>query len=124
MKYLSASNKTLGFLNFIILAGTIYGLVTYELTLPYLLLSLLFYFIFSGLGVGMMLHRYYTHNSFEFKSDFLRKVLTYIGLLAARGSIIGWVYVHRMHHKHSDTGDDPHIRNMKILNLLFKYLRH
>lgn len=121
MKYLSASNKTLGFLNSLILLGTIYGTITYEFTIPYILLTILFYFIFSGLGVGMMLHRYYSHGSFEFKSDVLRKVLTYVSLLSARGSIIGWVYVHRMHHKHSDTENDPHIRNMKILNLLFPY---
>jgi stearoyl-CoA desaturase (delta-9 desaturase) len=33
---------------------------------------------------------------------------TGIAVLAGRGSPIGWVYIHRMHHATSDTEKDPH----------------
>lgn len=122
MKYLSASNQTVGFLNSLILLGTIYGLYTYEFSVGYMLLTLVFYFIYSGIGIGITMHRYYTHKSFEFKYKFLEVIFTYMGLLAARGSIIGWVHVHREHHAYSDTEKDPHIKNMSFLKLFFPYL--
>jgi len=121
MKYLTASNKSVRFLNLIILTGTIYGLLTYELTWEYLLLSLVFYFLYSGIGVGIMLHRYYTHKSFEFKYKFVKELFTLLSLLAARGSIIGWVYIHRMHHRYSDSTNDPHIRNMSLVKIFFPF---
>ena len=55
-----------------------------------------------------MMHRYFTHKSFEFKSKILEKILTAISIAALRGSPFGWVYIHRMHHANSDTDKDPH----------------
>jgi fatty-acid desaturase len=121
MKYLAASNKSVGFLNFIVLFGTLYGLFTYDLTLEYLLLTLLFYFLYSGIGVGITLHRYYTHKSFEFKHRVIKELFTLLALMSARGSVIGWVYIHRMHHRYSDSETDPHIRNMSVLKVFFPF---
>lgn len=56
----------------------------------------------------MMLHRYYSHKSFEFKSNTIRQIFTIITILAGRGSPIGWSYIHRQHHAYSDTDRDPH----------------
>jgi stearoyl-CoA desaturase (delta-9 desaturase) len=58
-----------------------------------------------------MLHRYYTHKSFEFKYVFLKWAFTFVSILSGRGSPLGWVYVHRRHHAYSDTEKDPHSPN-------------
>jgi stearoyl-CoA desaturase (delta-9 desaturase) len=55
----------------------------------------------------MMLHRYYTHKSFKLNST-VQWILTIFSVLAGRGSPLGWVYIHRIHHATSDTEKDPH----------------
>src|SRR5205823_5712496 len=35
-------------------------------------------------------------------------VLTVLGALANQGGPLQWVATHRLHHRHSDTKDDPH----------------
>lgn len=83
-----------------------------------LLTATLFYFLYSAVGLGMMYHRYWTHKSFEFKNKIVKWVFTLFGILTGRGSIIGWVHVHREHHAFSDTDKDPHIANMSLLKIL------
>jgi stearoyl-CoA desaturase (delta-9 desaturase) len=73
-----------------------------------LFVILLFYFVYCGIGIGMMYHRYFSHHSFSFKHKFVEKIFTLISALAGRGSPLGWVYVHRLHHAFSDTEKDPH----------------
>ena len=92
----------------IAMIGSIIGLSYYDITPINLLLILIGYFTYSGIGISMMMHRYYTHRSFEFKSELIKKIFTYIAIISGRGSIIGWVYVHRLHHAFSDTERDPH----------------
>ena len=46
--------------------------------------------------------------NFKFKNELLRKIFTVIAILAGRGSPLGWVYIHRLHHRHADTENDPH----------------
>jgi fatty-acid desaturase len=84
------------------------GLMFFEFSIQGLLVFLIFYFLYIGVGISMTLHRYYTHRSFEFKNKFIKKVCTIIGILAGRGSVLGWVYIHREHHAYADTPDDPH----------------
>lgn len=38
----------------------------------------------------------------------LKWTLTALAVLAGRGSPLGWVYIHRLHHATSDTEKDPH----------------
>ena len=38
----------------------------------------------------------------------MKWICTLIAILSGRASILGWVYVHRLHHAHSDTEKDPH----------------
>jgi len=38
----------------------------------------------------------------------LHWVFTFISILTGRGSPLGWVYIHRLHHAFSDTDKDPH----------------
>jgi len=52
-------------------------------------------------------HRYFSHQSFEAPTWYEYLVLL-LGPLSGTGHAIGWAGVHRMHHAHSDTEQDPH----------------
>jgi stearoyl-CoA desaturase (delta-9 desaturase) len=84
------------------------GLFYAPITLGTATTTLIFYFLYSCVGVSMMLHRYYTHRSFEFKNKFVKYLCTFFAVVSCRGTIAGWVYIHRLHHKYSDTEKDPH----------------
>lgn len=70
-------------------------------------MSLVAFYCYSILGLSVMLHRYYSHRSFEL-NPVIKWSLTAFAVLAGRGSPLGWVYIHRMHHSTSDTQKDPH----------------
>lgn len=103
-----ASPAALSLIQLIAGLGTLVGLWFFEFNITNIVLILLGYFLYSGIGLGMMYHRYWTHKSFEFKSIPLMWIFTWFGIVAGRGSIIGWVHVHREHHAYSDTDKDPH----------------
>lgn len=87
---------------------TLAGIFVFEYDLTAVATIILFYFLYAGLGVSMMFHRYYTHKSFKMNKN-LAWVFTWLGILAGRGSPMGWVYVHRDHHANADIdGKDPH----------------
>lgn len=77
-------------------------------TIGNLLISVICFYILNILGVWITLHRYYSHNSFEFKSKYLKYFFTVLALLAGRGSVLSWVYIHKQHHRYSDGDKDPH----------------
>lgn len=100
------------------------GLFFVDFTSTNLVLLLIGYFLYSGVGVSMMMHRYYTHKSFEFKHPVVKWICTWFALMAGRGGVIGWVYIHRLHHAHSDTEKDPHYSSLTFLGIFFpKYNR-
>ena len=70
------------------------------------LIALSFY-LFSGLGITIGYHRYFTHGGFE-TSRFVRGLLAVAGSMAVQGSVIEWVADHRRHHAFSDKEGDPH----------------
>ena len=70
------------------------------------IIALAFYF-FTGLGISIGFHRYFTHRSFKAKQG-LRVVLAIAGSMAVEGPVLGWVADHRRHHKYSDREGDPH----------------
>jgi len=63
---------------------------------------------FQGLGVVITYHRYYAHKSFEFKNPVIKWLFTYFAVMGGQGSPMIWTAVHKMHHKHTDTEQDPH----------------
>ena len=77
-------------------------------TISNVLISLVSFYILNILGIWMTLHRFYSHRSFKFKNKILYWFFTTVAVLAGRGSPLGWVYLHRHHHKYSDTEKDPH----------------
>jgi stearoyl-CoA desaturase (delta-9 desaturase) len=87
----------------------LYGVNNYYIfTLENLLLTIIGFYVLNILGIWLTYHRYFSHHAFKFKNKFLEWIFTIIGLLAGRGSPLGWVYLHRKHHRYSDTDKDPH----------------
>ena len=65
------------------------------------------FFLGSGIGTGIGLHRYFTHHAFVCGPK-LRAVLAILGGSAWQGPISQWVADHRRHHRFADTPLDPH----------------
>jgi len=65
------------------------------------------FYLFSGLGIAMGFHRYFTHGSFKAARGF-KIALGVAGSMAVEGPILDWVSDHRRHHRHSDKEGDPH----------------
>src|SRR5580698_5488072 len=51
-------------------------------------------YLLSALGITVGFHRLFTHKSFE-TSCFVRFLLATLGSMAAQGSVLKWVAVHR-----------------------------
>jgi stearoyl-CoA desaturase (delta-9 desaturase) len=65
------------------------------------------FYLFSGLGIAMGFHRYFTHGSFKSARAF-KILLGVAGSMAIEGPLLDWVSDHRRHHKYSDKEGDPH----------------
>ncbi|WP_214108053.1 acyl-CoA desaturase [Acrocarpospora catenulata] len=65
------------------------------------------FYIVSGLGVTVGLHRFFTHGSFKAKRP-MKIALGIAGSLSLEMSVLDWVATHRKHHKFSDKDGDPH----------------
>ncbi|GAA3018438.1 acyl-CoA desaturase [Streptosporangium longisporum] len=65
------------------------------------------FYVITGLGVTVGLHRHFTHGSFKAKRP-LKIALGIAGSLAMEMSVLDWVATHRKHHKFSDKDGDPH----------------
>ncbi len=61
----------------------------------------------SSLGVSVGFHRLFTHKAFKTYA-WIEGTLAVFGMLAAGGSLISWVGIHRRHHEKSDGEGDPH----------------
>lgn len=86
----------------------------------------------------MSIHRYFTHKTYEVSARFKEHILKAFAFLVGQGPVLGWVTVHRQHHRKEDTPEDPHSPHhrpwWKIYlgflpreypkNLVVDYLRH
>lgn len=108
LKVLQSSTSTLNYIQFICLLIAAIGFFYVDFNLISVLFSIGFFYLFSIVGLSLTLHRFYSHKNFTFKYDIFRKIFTIIAMLSGRGSPLGWVYIHRLHHKHADTKSDPH----------------
>lgn len=102
-----STSRNIGLLTIFLFIGSIVGLFFVDYTLTNILTMLASFYVMNILGVWMTLHRYYSHKSFELNPVF-KWFFSTIALLAGRGSILGWVYLHRLHHAYSDEERDPH----------------
>lgn len=106
---------------FFILA-TVVGVFYFDFSTVNVLTSIFFFYLLNIGGIWLTMHRYYSHRSFEFRNKFLKYFFTALAVLAGRGSILGWVYIHRIHHQHADSDSDPH--PPKLLGLKFLGFGH
>lgn len=65
----------------------------------------------TGLGISTGYHRLLCHRSFRTTKP-VRIILTILGCMAAQGSVISWVAMHRRHHQITDREGDIHSPNL------------
>jgi stearoyl-CoA desaturase (delta-9 desaturase) len=118
----SAAASTVSKLQLLAVIITIIGFVGVDFTALSITSAILVFYIFNIVGISITLHRYYSHKSFEFRYSVIKKLFTFISVIMCRGSPIGWVYIHRLHHGFSDTDKDPH--SPKILGFKLFGLNH
>jgi stearoyl-CoA desaturase (delta-9 desaturase) len=58
-------------------------------------------------GTQIVLHRYYSHRSFQ-TNKFFKNLFLFLSFLPGQGSPIAWSAAHRHHHKYSDKELDNH----------------
>jgi stearoyl-CoA desaturase (delta-9 desaturase) len=63
--------------------------------------------ILTEIGIGAAYHRFYAHRCYTLSKP-AESVLLFLATLATQGSALQWSYDHRMHHRFSDTKDDPY----------------
>jgi stearoyl-CoA desaturase (Delta-9 desaturase) len=61
----------------------------------------------TAIGITVGYHRLFTHRAFE-ANRIVQFGLAVLGSMAVEGPLLKWVAVHRRHHQHSDTLEDPH----------------
>lgn len=105
---LSASANTITKVQIITSILALAGILLVDFNAINVSILIISFYLYSIIGVSLTLHRYYSHKSFEFKSSIVKWICTTIAILAGRGSPLGWVYVHRLHHAYSDQDKDPH----------------
>lgn len=82
------------------------------------------WFLFGHIGVGLFIHRYYTHKSFK-TYDWIARLGAYFGILSGPGSPVVYKVVHMgYHHAFSDTEKDPHTPNKGFWWAYWKWLNH
>src|SRR5437764_12742982 len=64
-------------------------------------------YVLTALGITVGFHRLFTHRSFETYTP-MKVILVALGSMAVQGPMLKWVAMHRRHHQHSDTPEDPH----------------
>ena len=85
--------------------GAILALFTFSWTAFWI--TVVLFWLTSGLGVCLGYHRLLTHRSFKCPK-FLEYFLTVFGTVSSQGGPINWVATHRYHHINSDKEGDPH----------------
>lgn len=117
MNFFSSSPDSIILIQIISLVLTILSFFVSNFEWSYILFSIILFYCYSILGISLMLHRYYSHKSFEL-NGFYKWFFTIFAVLAGRGSPLGWVYIHRIHHSFSDTSKDPHSPHNNNFNLI------
>jgi fatty-acid desaturase len=73
----------------------------------YWMISAIGYVLITCFGISMTFHRLLTHKSYSLSKP-LEYLFSYFGNIGCTGSSVGWVFVHRNHHKFADSAGDPH----------------
>lgn len=78
-----------------------------------------FGYLFLALIITVAMHRYFSHRAFKVSKP-VHAALCLLSVLPVQGSTMGWVSMHRDHHKHADTNLDPHPGKGRWSTLIWK----
>jgi stearoyl-CoA desaturase (delta-9 desaturase) len=93
-------------------------IIIFDYSWLWLIAGVFGYFLTGCLGITLTFHRYLSHKSFKMPR-WLEYLFTFFGCMGGTGSSIGWVAIHRQHHKHSDNENDPHSPRHQGWKVLF-----
>lgn len=99
--------RTLQLINHLAMFYGFYAICTGLISYWYLIAGVIAYCWFLTIGTTIGLHRYFSHRSFE-AGQIWQYIMAWSGTICTVGTIIGWVGLHRYHHLHTDTEEDPH----------------
>ena len=74
----------------------------------WLIATFLYWFVAYVMGEGITYHRYFGHDAFEWKYEWMPKIITLFCMSAGFGNPINWRSTHIDHHRYSDKEGDPH----------------
>lgn len=100
------------------------GLFLYTPTWKTIFLTLLAAYAIGGGGIEMTFHRCLTHRAFNFKYKWLERSFATLGTLGLQQGPIWWSSIHRIHHRHADTSQDPHDNQKGIFYSHMLWLFH
>jgi len=103
MRLLNLTVVILPFLGFVAVVFLVWGRGINLIDLS-LLLGM---YVLTAVGITVGYHLLFTHRAFE-TNKVVQFVLAILGSMAIEGPLLKWVAVHRRHHQHSDTHEDPH----------------
>jgi len=61
----------------------------------------------TGMAITMGYHRLYAHRTFQAKR-IVEIPMLFFGTLAGQSSVLRWSFDHRLHHRYTDTEEDPY----------------
>jgi stearoyl-CoA desaturase (delta-9 desaturase) len=97
------------FISRVILSIISYACLAYVLLFAqHLLLFAIPIFIIGAFAASGYLHRSIAHRTWFLKSKFIERILLSWSVMSGIGTPLGWVVVHRMHHRNLDTELDFH----------------
>jgi fatty-acid desaturase len=109
---LEPNSTTVGTLNRATLGVTI-AIHAGAIAAPYfftwlgLVLCVLLGVLTGHIGISLGFHRLLTHQSFK-ATTICRRILATLGTLALQAGPLKWIAIHRLHHRYTDTENDPH----------------
>lgn len=81
----------------------IFSTAQYILLIPTLLIM-----FFTQFTIYAHYHMVVTHQAWKFNYKWIDHIFSISGILMGMGSPIPWAIIHRLHHRYTDTEDDPH----------------
>lgn len=123
-KFTTFNGNSFFVMQIIALVVSIVGIFIVDWSLLWIIVGIFFFYLYGVVGMGMMLHRFCSHKSFQFKNKNVEKFFTFVALISSRGSPLAWVHIHRMHHAYSDTEKDPHRpENFSLFSFKTTYIK-
>lgn len=87
-----------------------------------MLLGVVLYYPIHQLGQSIGYHKLFAHRAFD-PVSWYPYVSTFFGLITFIGTPIGYSLIHRLHHRYSDTDEDPHNPQHGIFHAYIGWIR-